>query len=91
MTKGSIAELAATASVALLIGLLSVRTIGYGGEQCSGGESVSQLTLKDKGFSTFPDRDPQFELRRDTFASDKGQFPNRDLGGAPVGALEGRA
>jgi hypothetical protein len=42
VTRGNIAELAATAFVALLIVLLSVRTIGYRSEQCSGGESVSQ-------------------------------------------------
>jgi hypothetical protein len=29
---------------------LSVRTIGYGGEQCSGGESVSQSSLMKKVF-----------------------------------------
>jgi hypothetical protein len=28
----------------------------------SGGESVSQLPLKDKAFSTFPDENPPFEL-----------------------------
>jgi hypothetical protein len=50
VTKGNIAELAATASVALLIGLLSVRTIGYEGKQCSGGESVSQSLLMYKLF-----------------------------------------
>jgi hypothetical protein len=49
---GNIAELAATAFVAPLIVLLSVRTIGYRGEQCGGGESVSQLPLKDNAFST---------------------------------------
>jgi hypothetical protein len=38
VTRGNITELAATAVVAPLIDLLSVRTIGYNGEQCSGGE-----------------------------------------------------
>jgi ATP-dependent DNA ligase len=38
-------------------------------------ESVSQSSLKDKGFSTFPDQNPQFELRRDTFASDNRSIP----------------
>jgi hypothetical protein len=28
-----------------------------------GGESVGQLPLKDKAFSTFPDQNPPFELR----------------------------
>ncbi len=28
-----------------------------------GGEGVSQLALKDKGFSTFLDQNPPFELR----------------------------
>jgi len=42
--------------------LLLVRTIGYKGEQCSGGESVSQSPLKDKAFSTFLDQNPPFEL-----------------------------
>ena len=55
VTKGNIAELAASAFVALLVVLLSVRTIGYKGEQCSGGESVSQPALKNKAFSAFPD------------------------------------
>jgi hypothetical protein len=53
VTGGNIAELAGTAFVALLIVLLSVRTIGYRGEQCGGGESVSQSPLKDQAFSTF--------------------------------------
>src|SRR4051812_17696671 len=39
MTGGNIPEPAATAIVALLIVLLSVRTIGNRGEQCRGGES----------------------------------------------------
>jgi hypothetical protein len=63
VTRGNIAELATTAFVALLIVLLSVRTIGYTGEQRSGGESVSQLPLKDKAFSIFADQNPPFELR----------------------------
>ena len=63
VTGGNIAELAATAFVALLIVLLSVRTIGYRGEQCCGGESVSQSPLKDQAFSTFLDQNPPFELR----------------------------
>src|SRR3981189_3707547 len=53
VTGGNIAELAATAFVALLIVLLSVRTIGYRGEQCGGGERVRQSPLKDQAFSTF--------------------------------------
>src|SRR5262249_55755862 len=48
---GNIAELAASVFVALLAVLLSVRTIGYKGEQCSGGESVSQSPLMCKLFS----------------------------------------
>lgn len=63
VTRGNIAELAATAFVALLLVLLSIRTIGYRGEQCNGGESVSQSTLRDKAFSTFIDQNPPFELR----------------------------
>ena len=63
VTRGNIAELAATTFVALLIVLLSVRTIGYRGEQCGGGESVCQSPLKDQAFSTFPDQNPPFELR----------------------------
>jgi hypothetical protein len=47
---GNMAELVATVSVALLIVLLSARTIGYRGEQCNGGESVSQLPLIYKPF-----------------------------------------
>ena len=58
VTGGNIAGLAATTFVALLIVLLSVRTIGYRGEQCGGGESVSQSPLKDKAFSTFPLKSP---------------------------------
>jgi hypothetical protein len=61
VTGGNIAELAATAFVAPLIVLLSVRTIGYRGEQCGGGESVSQSPLKEKAFSTFLDQNPPFE------------------------------
>jgi hypothetical protein len=53
VTKGDISELAATTFVALLIALLSVGTIGYKGEQRSGGESVSQSPLTDKAFLTF--------------------------------------
>ena len=64
VTRGNIAELAATAFVPLLIVLLSVRTIGYRGEQCSGGEGVSQSPLKDKTFSSFLGENPPFELRR---------------------------
>ena len=63
VTGGNIAELAATAFVALLIVLLSVRTIGYRGEQCGGGESVSQPSLKDKAFSTFLGQNSPLELR----------------------------
>src|SRR5437016_8886002 len=37
VTTGNIAELAAL--IALLVVLLSIRTIGYKGEQCNGGES----------------------------------------------------
>ena len=62
VTRGNIAELAATAFVALLIVLLSIRTIGYRGEQCGGGESVSQPPLKDKVFSTYLGQNPPFEL-----------------------------
>jgi hypothetical protein len=50
VTKGNGAKLAATALVALLIVLVSVRTMGYKGEQCSGGESVSQSPLMQKLF-----------------------------------------
>jgi hypothetical protein len=64
VTGGNIAELAATAFVALLIVLLSVRTIGYIGKQCGGGESVSQPALKDKAYLAFLDQNPPFELRR---------------------------
>ena len=67
VTKGNIAELAASAFVALLVVLLSVRAIGYKGEQCSGGESVSQPPLRDKGFLTFLDQTPPFELRPKKF------------------------
>jgi hypothetical protein len=63
VTGGNIAELAGTAFVALLIVLLSVRTIGYRGEQCGGGESVSQSPLKEKAFSTFADQNPRSKLR----------------------------
>jgi hypothetical protein len=63
VTRGNVAKLAATAFVALLMGLLSVRVIGYKGEQFSGGESVSQSLLKDRAFSTFLDQNPPFELR----------------------------
>ena len=66
MTRGNIAELTATAFVPLLIVLLCVRTIGYGGEQCSGGEGVSQPPLKDKAFFTFVNQNPPFELRPKT-------------------------
>ena len=62
VTGGNIAELAARAFVAFLIVLPSVRTIGYRGEQCGGGESVSQSPLKDQAFSTFLDQNPPFEL-----------------------------
>ena len=54
VTGGNIAELAATAFVAPLVVLLSVRTIGYRGEQCCGGESVSQSPLKDNAFRRYP-------------------------------------
>jgi hypothetical protein len=74
VTGGNIAELAATAFVAPLIVLLSVRTIGYRGEQCGGGESVSQPPLKQTAFSTLPDQNPPVELRQKIdFASDKGR------------------
>jgi hypothetical protein len=63
VTKGNIAKQAATALVALLIVLLSVRTMGYRGEQCSGGEGVSQSPLKDKAFLSFLGKNPPFELR----------------------------
>jgi len=63
VTGGNIAELAATAFVALLIVLLSVRTIGYRGERCGGGESVSQSPLKYEAFTTFTNQNPPFELR----------------------------
>jgi hypothetical protein len=63
VTGGNIAELAATAFVALLIVLLSVRTIGYRGELCGGGEGVSQSPLKDKAFPTFLGQNLPFELR----------------------------
>jgi hypothetical protein len=70
VTRGNIAELAATAFVALFIALLSVRTIGYRGEQCSGGEGVSQSLLKDQVFLTFLGQNPPFELRENwRFAS----------------------
>ena len=69
VTWGNIAEPAATAFVALLIALLSVRTIGYSGEQCSGGEGVSQSPLKDKAFLIFLGQDPPFELRPKTGVS----------------------
>jgi hypothetical protein len=75
VTTGNIAELAATAFVALLIVLLSIRTIGYRGEQCCGGESVSQSPLKDKAFSTFLDQNPPFELpQKRNSALDKSLF-----------------
>ncbi len=66
VTRGNIAELAAINFVALLIALLSVRTIGYTGEQRSDGEGVSQSPLKDKAFSIFLDKNPPFEPRRKT-------------------------
>ncbi len=69
MTRGNIAELAASAFVALLAVLLSVRTIGYKGEQCSGGESVSQLPLKYQALSIFLGQNPPFELRAKTGVS----------------------
>jgi hypothetical protein len=72
VTKGNIAKLAATALVALIIVLLSVRTMGYRGEQCNGGEGVSQSPLKDQAFSTFLDQNPPFELpEKGDFAFDK--------------------
>jgi hypothetical protein len=52
VTRGNISELAATTFVALLIALLSVETIGYRGEQRSGGEGVSQSPLMYKLFSS---------------------------------------
>jgi hypothetical protein len=52
---GDVAQLTASAFVALLSVLLSIRTIGYKGEQCSGGEGVSQSLLKHQAFSTFLD------------------------------------
>ena len=62
VTRGNIAELAATAFIALLMVLLSVGTIRYKEEQRSGGEGVSQSPLKDKAFLTFRDQNPPFEL-----------------------------
>jgi hypothetical protein len=44
--------------------LPSARTIGYKGEQCSGGEGVSQSPMKDKAFLTFLGQNPPVELRR---------------------------
>jgi hypothetical protein len=65
VTRGNIAELlAATTFVALIIALLSVRTIEYTGEQRGGGEGVSQSPLKDKAFLTFFDQNPPFEPRQ---------------------------
>jgi hypothetical protein len=69
VTRGNIAELAATTFVALIIALLSVRTIKYAGEQRGGGEGVSQSPLKDKAFLTFSDQSPPFELRPKTGVS----------------------
>jgi hypothetical protein len=43
--------------------LLSIRTIENKGEQCSGGEGVSQSPLKNKAFSKSLDQNPLFELR----------------------------
>src|SRR5947209_6311613 len=63
VTGGNIAELAATAFVAPLVVLLSVRTIGYRGEQCGRGASVSQSPLKDKAFLAFLGQNPPVELR----------------------------
>jgi hypothetical protein len=63
VTRGNIGKLVATAFARLLIVLLSVRTIGYTGEQRCGGESVSQSPLKDQAFSTFLDQNSPFELR----------------------------
>jgi hypothetical protein len=72
VTKGNIAKLAATVLVALPIVLLSVRTMGYRREQCSGGEGVSQSPLKDQAFWTFPVQNPLVELRPEMgFACDK--------------------
>jgi hypothetical protein len=62
--KGNVAELGATAWVALLIALLSDRTIGYKGEQRIGGESVSQSLLKDQAFSTFLGQNPHLSYGR---------------------------
>jgi hypothetical protein len=66
VTEANIAELAATTFVALIIALLSVRTIKYTGEQRGGGEGVGQSPLKDKAFSTFSSQKPPFELRPKT-------------------------
>jgi hypothetical protein len=63
VTGENIAELAATAFIALLIALLSVRTIGHRGKQCGGGESVSQFPLKRKAFLTFLGQNQSFELQ----------------------------
>ena len=69
VTRGNIAELAATTFVALIIALLSVRTIEYTGAQRGGGESVSQSPLKDRAFLFFLDQNPPFELRPKTGVS----------------------
>jgi hypothetical protein len=44
------------------------------GDGQAGGESVSQLPLKDKAFSTFLDQNPPFKLR-----PEKGGSPHRTL------------
>jgi hypothetical protein len=67
--EGNISELAATTFVATLVALLSVETIGYKGEQRSGGEGVSQSRLKGKAFSNFSGQSPPLELRPKTGVS----------------------
>ncbi len=52
-----------------LCAVLSTEKVG------AGGESVSQLALKDKAFSTFLDQNPRFELlAKMGFAPDKSLF-----------------
>ena len=52
-------------------------------KQC-GGESVSQLALKDKGFRPFQTKTHSLSYGEIHSLPAKGQFPNLDLGGAPV-------
>jgi hypothetical protein len=62
VSLAELSELVPTAFALLLIVLLSVRTVGHKGEQCCGGESVSQSPLKDTVFSTFLEQDLPFGL-----------------------------